>query len=70
MNVWAPWLFMCQVVPGMHERGRGWVLNLTCFVGSCPRDRRSHPTPATAGSVYGSTKAALNRLTLAAAGEN
>jgi citronellol/citronellal dehydrogenase len=70
VNVWAPWLLMSQVVPGMRARGRGWVLNLTSFSGELPPGP-PFPTnkPATAGSAYGSTKAALNRLTLSVASE-
>jgi NAD(P)-dependent dehydrogenase (short-subunit alcohol dehydrogenase family) len=70
VNVWAPWLLMSQVVPGMRDRGSGWVLNLTSFSGELPPGP-PFPTnkPATAGSAYGSTKAALNRLTLAVASE-
>jgi len=70
VNVWAPWLFMSQVVPGMRTRGRGSVLNITSFAGELPPGP-PFPTnkPATAGSAYGSTKAALNRLTVAVASE-
>src|SRR5262249_46655686 len=32
-NLWAPWLHMSQVIPGMRERGAGWILNLTSFSG-------------------------------------
>src|SRR5690606_260 len=31
VNVWGPWLLMQQVVPGMRERGRGAIVNLTSF---------------------------------------
>jgi NAD(P)-dependent dehydrogenase (short-subunit alcohol dehydrogenase family) len=69
INVYAPWLLMGQVLPGMRARGRGWVLNLTSSAAELP------PGPpwgfvAKAGYAgYSTTKAALNRLTLSAAAE-
>ncbi len=70
VNVWSPWALMRGVVPGMRSRGRGWILNLTSFAAELPPGP-PFPTnkPATAGSAYGSTKAALNRLTLSVAAE-
>jgi NAD(P)-dependent dehydrogenase (short-subunit alcohol dehydrogenase family) len=68
VNLWAPWLLMSQVIPGMRERGRGWILNLTSNAAELPP-----PTAVRASdgsSMYGALKAALNRLTVAAAGEN
>jgi NAD(P)-dependent dehydrogenase (short-subunit alcohol dehydrogenase family) len=69
VNVWAPWLMTGQVLPGMRERGRGWILNLTSSAAELP------PGPpygflAKAGYAgYAVTKAAINRLTLIAAAE-
>ncbi len=70
VNVWAPWELMTAVAPGMRERGRGWILNLTSFAAELPPGP-PFPTnkPATGGFQYGATKAALNRLTVAAASE-
>ena len=70
VNIWSPWALMRDVVPGMRARGRGWVVNLTSFAGELPPGP-PFPTnkPAAAGSAYGSTKAALNRLTVAVAAE-
>jgi NAD(P)-dependent dehydrogenase (short-subunit alcohol dehydrogenase family) len=70
VNLWAPWELMTQVVGGMRERGRGWILNLTSFAGELPPGP-PFPTnkPATGGFQYGASKAALNRLTVAAASE-
>ncbi|HZQ85508.1 MAG TPA: SDR family oxidoreductase [Acidimicrobiales bacterium] len=70
VNVWAPWQLMKAVVPGMRARGRGWVLNLTSFAAELPPGP-PFPTnkPAKAGFQYGASKAALNRLTVAAASE-
>lgn len=70
VNVWGPWLLMQQVVPGMRERRRGAIVNLTSFAAELPPGP-PFPTnkPATEGSAYGSTKAALNRLTVQVASE-
>jgi NAD(P)-dependent dehydrogenase (short-subunit alcohol dehydrogenase family) len=70
VNVWGPWRLMADVVPGMRERGRGWIVNLTSFSGELPPGP-PFPTnrPAKAGAAYGATKAALNRLTVSVASE-
>lgn len=70
VNLWAPWRLMQQVVPGMRQREQGWILNLTTFVAELPPGP-PFPTalPAKLGAGYGSTKAALNRLTLSVASE-
>jgi NAD(P)-dependent dehydrogenase (short-subunit alcohol dehydrogenase family) len=70
VNVWAPWEAMIQVIPGMRERGRGWILNLTSFSGELPPGPPFALKARDGSSMYGATKAALNRLTVAAAGEN
>jgi NAD(P)-dependent dehydrogenase (short-subunit alcohol dehydrogenase family) len=69
-NLWAPWLLMAQVIPGMRERGRGWILNLTSFSAELPPGPPFAAKAKDGSSMYGATKAALNRLTVAAAGEN
>jgi NAD(P)-dependent dehydrogenase (short-subunit alcohol dehydrogenase family) len=70
VNLWAPWELMSEVITGMRERGRGWILNLTSFAAELPPGP-PFPTnkPATGGFQYGASKAALNRLTVAAASE-
>ena len=70
VNLWSPWELMKAVVPGMRERGRGWILNLTSFSGELPPGP-PFPTnrPSKAGFQYGASKAALNRLTVTAASE-
>jgi NAD(P)-dependent dehydrogenase (short-subunit alcohol dehydrogenase family) len=70
VNVWAPWELMSAVVGAMRERGHGAILNLTSFAAELPPGP-PFPTnrPAKAGFVYGAAKAALNRLTVAAASE-
>jgi NAD(P)-dependent dehydrogenase (short-subunit alcohol dehydrogenase family) len=70
VNLWAPWELMIATVPGMRDRGRGWVLNLTSFAAELPPGP-PFPTnkPAKGGFQYGASKAALNRLTVTAASE-
>jgi NAD(P)-dependent dehydrogenase (short-subunit alcohol dehydrogenase family) len=69
-NLWAPWLHMAQVIPSMRERGTGWILNLTSFSGELPPGPPFARKAKDGSAMYGATKAALNRLTVAAAGEN
>lgn len=70
LNVWAPWELMKVVLPGMRERRRGWILNLTSFAAELPPGPPFPRTPPSkAGSGYGMSKAALNRMTIAAASE-
>jgi NAD(P)-dependent dehydrogenase (short-subunit alcohol dehydrogenase family) len=69
-NLWAPWLHMSQVIPGMRDRGEGWILNLTSFSAELPPGPPFALKAKDGSAMYGATKAALNRLTLAAAGEN
>ena len=70
VNVYAPWQLMRDAVPGMRERGRGWIVNLTTFAAELPPGP-PFPTnrPAKAGAGYGAPKAALNRLTVQVASE-
>lgn len=68
VNFLGPWELMKAAVPGMRKRGRGWILNLTSLLGEIP------PGPPSPGLTngrfqYGATKAALNQLTVIAAGE-
>ncbi len=70
VNLWAPWELMCAVIGPMREKGAGAIVNLTTFAAELPPGP-PFPTnkPATGGFVYGAAKAALNRLTVAAASE-
>jgi NAD(P)-dependent dehydrogenase (short-subunit alcohol dehydrogenase family) len=69
VNVWAPWQLMTDAVSGMRQRGRGWILNMTSFAGELPPGPPFTSTRKEGGAIYGMTKAALNRVTVAAAGE-
>src|SRR4051794_34427212 len=70
VNLLAPWELMRSVVPGMRVRGGGWSRNPGSSGAGLPRGP-PFPTnkPGTAGFQYGASKAALNRLTVAAASE-
>jgi NAD(P)-dependent dehydrogenase (short-subunit alcohol dehydrogenase family) len=70
-NVWAPWQLMRRVLPGMLERGAGWIVNVSSVVAELP----SGPpfgagAPARKGTIYGGTKAMLNRVTVSVAAEH
>jgi NAD(P)-dependent dehydrogenase (short-subunit alcohol dehydrogenase family) len=69
VNVWTPWLLMNQVIPGMRERRRGWILNLTSSAGELPPGPPYGVIARSGYSGYGANKAAINRLTTAAAAE-
>jgi NAD(P)-dependent dehydrogenase (short-subunit alcohol dehydrogenase family) len=64
VNVMTPYLLTKSVVPGMRQRGRGWVVNITSAIvdpGDSPQQARS--------STYAPSKAALDRLTISFAQE-
>jgi NAD(P)-dependent dehydrogenase (short-subunit alcohol dehydrogenase family) len=70
MHVLAP-LHLTQLVLGpMRERGRGWILNLTSVAGELPSGPPFADFDVSAGfGIYGTVKAALDRLTLSLAAE-
>ncbi|HEX7096926.1 MAG TPA: SDR family oxidoreductase [Acidimicrobiales bacterium] len=70
INVHAPIDLTQAVIPGMRERGRGWIVNVSSATA------RHAPGPpfrtegvATVVGIYGASKAALNRVTNAFAVE-
>lgn len=70
VNVWAPWLLMQRAIPGMRKRGRGWVLNMTTSVAELPPGPPFDTSgPSKTGTLYGGSKAMLNRLTVGVASE-
>ena len=70
MYVLAPMHLTQLAIPAMRERGRGWVLNITSVGGDLPDGPPFAEFDATAGfGVYGTVKAALNRLTKSFAAE-
>jgi citronellol/citronellal dehydrogenase len=70
MHVLAPLHLTQLAIPGMRERGRGWVLNVTSVGGDLPAGPPFSDFDRTAGfGIYGTVKAALNRLTKSLAAE-
>jgi citronellol/citronellal dehydrogenase len=70
MHVLAPLHLTQLAIPAMRERGRGWVLNVTSVAGDLPPGPPFSEFDRTAGfGVYGTVKAALNRLTKSLAAE-
>jgi citronellol/citronellal dehydrogenase len=70
VNVRAPFELAQAVLPGMRARGRGWILN----VSSAAAGRPVGPPYAAfhrhgGATLYGATKAALERLTVGLAAE-
>ena len=69
VNVRGPYDLMRRVVPGMKSRGRGWIVNISSKTAELPALPFS-PFEKTAGvMLYGTTKAALNRLSVGIAAE-
>ena len=67
VQVRAPFALAQRVVPGMRERGRGWILNISS---GAARHPQGPPYPGgLAGTVYGMCKAALERFTTGLAAE-
>ncbi len=70
MHVLAPMHLIQLAIPAMRERGRGWILNVTSVGGDLPEGPPFAEFDRTAGfGVYGTVKAALNRLTKSFAAE-
>jgi citronellol/citronellal dehydrogenase len=70
MHVIAPLHLTQLAIPAMRDRGRGWVLNVTSVGGDLPDGPPFSDFDQTAGfGIYGTVKAALNRLTKSLAAE-
>jgi citronellol/citronellal dehydrogenase len=70
MHVLGPLHLTQLALPAMRERGRGWVLNLTSVAGDGIDGPPFSAFDRTAGfGLYGTVKAALNRLTMSLAAE-
>ncbi len=64
VNFHAPIDLAQQALPGMRERGRGWILNISSDSARQPRvPYPDDPSLSHAITAYGSTKAALDRYT-------
>ena len=62
INFFAPWRLSQLVVPGMRERGEGWILNISSATSIRPEQATFKDFDALS-IIYGSTKAALERFT-------
>jgi NAD(P)-dependent dehydrogenase (short-subunit alcohol dehydrogenase family) len=70
LNFWAPWHLIRATLPGMLERGAGWIVNVSSATAIAPEGPPFPPTaPASLGTMYGGTKAFLNRWTVSLAAE-
>ncbi len=65
VQVWAPFELSQLVVPGMIERGGGWILNISSHAAIHP----DKTVEGRGGTVYGMCKAALERFTTGLAQE-
>jgi citronellol/citronellal dehydrogenase len=65
VQVWAPFDLAQRVLPGMKERGAGWILNISSHAALHPQKTMS----GRGGTVYGMCKAALERFTTGLAQE-
>lgn len=68
-NVRAPWRITTAALDGMRARGGGWVLNITSGAARPPVGPPYDLSFSGGASVYGGTKAMLDRITQGAAAE-
>jgi citronellol/citronellal dehydrogenase len=71
LNVHAPVDLAQQVIPGMRARGRGWIVNVSSATSHHPKGPpfdRGIKLGSTS-TLYGATKAALERITTGLAAE-
>ena len=66
VQVWAPFELTQLCLPGMVERGHGWVLNISSHAAIHPQ---AQAPGGHGGTVYGMCKAALERFTTGLAQE-
>ena len=66
LNFHAPWELTQLVIPAMRERGEGWILNVSSATSHHPIGPPYEDFPKTS-TLYGATKAALERMTTGAA---
>jgi len=69
VQVRAPFELTQLVVPGMKERGAGWILNISSAAGRHPQGPPYPNRRMAGGTVYGMCKAALERFTTGLAAE-
>jgi short-subunit dehydrogenase len=70
LNFWAPWHLVRSVLPAMRDRRDGWILNISSQTAEEPSGPPFASTlPTTQGTIYGGSKAFLNRWTKSLAAE-
>ena len=69
VQVRAPFELAQLVLPGMRERRRGWILNISSGAARHPQGPPYDGPLGTGGTVYGMCKAALERLSSGLAAE-
>ncbi len=70
VNVDAPWRLSTAVLPGMRDRGRGWIVNISSMVTEQPVGPPFPTFHAEHGAtLYGASKAALERMSSGLAAE-
>lgn len=69
VQLWAPLELTQLVLPGMFERGEGWVLNISSRVVEFAEGPPYKDVDKLGFSVYGMVKSGLNRFTNALAAE-
>ncbi|MHA3021734.1 SDR family NAD(P)-dependent oxidoreductase [Mycobacterium sp. BMJ-28] len=66
-NVWAGWDLAAAAVPGMRERGAGWILNISSSQAGPRIGPPFAANPTNGAALYGGTKAFIDRITTGAA---
>lgn len=69
VNVWAAWELAAAAVSGMRERGAGWILTVSSSQAGPRKGPPFRPNPTNGATLYGGTKAFLDRITTGAAME-
>jgi citronellol/citronellal dehydrogenase len=71
LNVHAPVDLAQQVIPGMRARGRGWIVNVSSATSRHPKGPPFDPgiKLGSTSTLYGASKAALERITTGLAAE-
>ena len=69
VNAITPYLLAKAAVPGMRERGRGWIVNIASVIANSTPPRPKQSSQMARASTYAPSKASLNRLTEALATE-
>ena len=66
LNFLAPFELMQRVIPGMQQRGAGWILNISSATTRLPSGPPYREFDRTRGvGTYAATKAALERISVA-----